>query len=51
MRPQPLTLRVSGGPLVTEGGHTGRDAVHVWVPMRDDAWAITSTLDDRSDDY
>jgi hypothetical protein len=38
MRDRRLTLIFAGGEVVDDNGPTGKELVHQWTPIRDDAW-------------
>jgi hypothetical protein len=42
MNEQRLTFRFSGDLLADDNGPTGREVLHNWTPIRDDAWGATS---------
>jgi len=40
----PLIARFNSGPLVVEGRPTAQEGLHMWTPIRDDAWHASSTV-------
>jgi hypothetical protein len=40
----PLTARFNSGPLIVGGQATAQEGLHIWTPIRDDAWYVSSTV-------